>query len=70
MQAQSCCFGQSYHTVDNTTEGTQITHITKLIIFKVRRLHEERAGECAAEKDVFLASRGWLMNFTRHYQLF
>ena len=36
--------------------------LRKLIMFKARRLHEERVGEDAADKNVFVASRGWLMN--------
>ena len=41
----------------------------KLIMFKARRLHEERVGEDAADKNVFVASRGWLMNFMRRFGL-
>ena len=58
MQAEWCCFGRRHYGVDNASKGTQITRITKLIIFKARRFNEERVGEYAAEKNVFLASRG------------
>ena len=41
----------------------------KLIMFKARALHKERVGEDSVEKNVFVASRGWLENFMRRYGL-
>ena len=38
-------------------------------MLKVKRLHKERVEEDAAEKNVLMAGRGWLINFMKHFGL-
>lgn len=50
--------------------GANLDVLWKLIMFKAKCLHKEQVAEDTAEKSVFVSSRGWFMNYMKHFGLF